>query len=261
MGDGDVATRMRVLAGQFAGAHQELDFSLGSLSVFEEIIIAERASRTNALPLWGAYLGETVIRACGPELCWTDFATAARLLPPVAAVEPAEETAVVLTAGSACWFPLVKINKFLDHGRQDSPAAFAAPVLISALRTPAERTTALEIVQQIAARLHADITPMLDPLLEVLDNGKPAHAELVLMALKSQAFGIRHGRVPFDPRVAEAIPLIVRHTAALPGKSKTTRVQIAAHYALSAYRTLDEHLTAAQLTAIEQASAATSHMR
>src|SRR5438034_285584 len=123
--EGDVAAGMRVLAERFAGGHRELDFSLGSLAAFEKIISSAKGSRNDALPRWGAYLGETIVRACGSELRWMDFAAAARVVPSVAEVGLAEESAVVLVAGSACWFPLVKINKFLDLGSRDSPAAFA----------------------------------------------------------------------------------------------------------------------------------------
>lgn len=437
----DAHARMRALAAEFAQEH-ELDGSLESLAAFEKLVNAGKKSRSDdALTRWGAYLGETIIRAGDEKPRWLDFAAASREMPSIAKLGLAAETAYVLVDGHTSWFPLVKINKFLDHGAQDSPAAFArvvvgmgskksdekpepmsaagvksfesffakpsaatlrvlqssraqlrrdeiaqllrekriqpvvfypffgvapegrgykqvdvgriaarwvfdvlaatgsakAPqeltallehadkrvranaaytlgrvhfqlgeasagvtqfedgdatiriatldavrsvvgdavmkyiqlppvaafvsVLTAALRgKPDERTAALESIHQIAVRVRADITTLLDPLLEVLAHGKPAQVEHALQALTSHAHAIKNGRVAFDPRMAMSIPAVVKHSKPLAGKTKATKVQIAARYTLSAYRELAD-LDAKQRAAVERAFTAIAHAR
>ena len=56
---------MKATAEAFAAEHEGLDFSIGSLAKFETIVQALRRKRTDeALVQWGAYLGESIRRAC-----------------------------------------------------------------------------------------------------------------------------------------------------------------------------------------------------
>lgn len=430
---------MRALAAELAAAHDGLDFSLASLGVLEQVVRAGKKQRAASLEQWGAYLGETMIRAAAEgAMRWLDFPAAAQAVPSVARLGHDAETAAVLIAGETCWFPLVKINKFLDHGAQDSPAAFArvavastrprppapppdpatmppaavaavraffaapsvatlralsnsrthlrepelvllfrehgaipptfhpffaappegrglrrydpartaarevwtllqhgladpaaetaalttmltsrdarvrenaayvlgryhfqlgtaaaaaaqydhgdaairtgtleaiasvvnvsvmkrgplrptadfVPILAAALRgTPSERTLALAAIHQISVRVRADITALLDPLLDVLATGKPAQLESALQSLGAHAGSILAGRSPFDARIPASIPTIIRHLRPLPGSQKQTKVQIAARSTLRTYARLTEHLSAADLAEIEQ---------
>lgn len=422
----DIATRLAHVAEAFAAEHG-LDLSLASLDAFERAVKAERARRSEGtLFRWAAYLGETMRRASGGAMRWAD-----------------EET---LESGTTRWFPKNKVAKFLDHGEEDSPAAFAkvalafsqpttahrdpfppagvssvasffaapsdqtllalasargrllAEELVSLLRehdarpshfypflsAPAKgrgwarkdpgRTAARHVwllvdsgladpaatVTELSAMLgerdkalrsnaayalgrvllgsaddeafaeqyergdavvrlgalsallslardrkagrhtgltedierddvrrhakvlssalrgsaplrtvglqslrqfRADITPILDPLLEVLDGGKPAHIECGLQILTDHAFAIKHGRAPFDGRVGQALDAIVRHSRALPGKAKVTKVQIAARYALQAYQSIEGALDEGQRSALHEAFEKVSHIR
>ena len=53
----------------------------------------------------------------------------------------------------------------------------------------------------------------------------------------------KHGACPYDPNIGRALPAIVRHATARPGKARPAKVQIAARYALSANREIADRLT------------------
>jgi hypothetical protein len=131
--------------------------------------------------------------------------------------------------------------------------ASLAPVLTVALRAASDtdRTLALESIHQIAVRLRADISSLLDPLIEVLERGKPAQVEYVLQTLASFAAQIKRGAA-YDARLASTLATVIRHAKPSPGK-KRTKVQIAAHSTLRAYRELGERFTAKHHAAIDKA--------
>jgi hypothetical protein len=432
----DVAAQMRALADMFAAEHG-LDFTLDSLKTLETLVRNDRGKRAAMREHWGAYLGETIVRA-GTTLRWGDYDDAVRAAPGVAKLERGADIERVLIAGSTVWFPLAKLDKFLDQGATDSPAAFArvalgmsrpsvetpeapidpaklnakaveanraffaapsleglraisanrthfntqalayvlretgarasalypllggtaegrgyqrfdsgraaarelwtlfelgiadrtaeaaelatliahadkrvrenaafvrasvalhagelasaaeqyargdaavragtlsavadfvhdarwhrreipelgplAAILTAALGSASERTEALQTVEQMAMWTKTDVTGLLDHVLEVLRGGKPAQIEHALEIFKQHAYAIQRGRAQWDARAAAAMPEIVRHSHALDGSRKVTKVVIAARYALDAYTKLD--LDAEQRRAVETA--------
>jgi hypothetical protein len=152
-------------------------------------------------------------------------------------------------------------DEAMGRTKQRNPAEFA-PMLVAALRGKTdERSAALRLVRQITGRLSGDITTMIDPLLEILDEGKPEQIECALQALTGHAFSVLHGRCAYDPRLGLSILQVVRHAAALSGKVKVTKVQIAASYALGAYATIAQHFDADQRAAVDKGRAATTNIR
>ena len=84
-------------------------------------------------------------------------------------------------------------------------------------------------------------------------EGKPAEIERALHALQSYVWSVKHGSAPFDARLTRAIPDVARHAKPLPGKVKTTKVQIAARDALEAYRAMGDKLDAATRAEVDRA--------
>lgn len=133
----DVTARMKALAETFATEHG-LDFELESLAAFERILEKHRGrADEGGLTRWGAYLGETIVRA-SPAVRWVDFDTAARASPSVAKLGFTFDTAALLAHGRTYWLPIAKVAKFVKTGSAESAAAFARVVLDLAKPAPAE---------------------------------------------------------------------------------------------------------------------------
>lgn len=146
-----------------------------------------------------------------------------------------------------------------EHPPSDAEVARLEPVIGAALASRAHCALALESLQQLSWRIHADVTPFIPHVVGVLDGGKPAAVVDALNVLKDHVNASRR-RSSITRDVSRAIALVVAHSRALPGKQKVTEVQIAARYALSAYQSIAENLGPADRKRIEQAFKKVAHI-
>jgi hypothetical protein len=117
-----------------------LDFTLESLAFVDDYLdtmrtrnLEEGSEDYSKLVLrCGAYVGEVVRRnAQGKELHWVDYEGAVKVNKDIADFGECLGSAAALWNGEGgLWFPLSKVQKFLDNGREDS-AKFFAEVVIS----------------------------------------------------------------------------------------------------------------------------------
>jgi hypothetical protein len=115
----------------------QLDFTVASLGVVDDHLDAMRnrqlkgKTRIVFVLRCGAYVGE-VIRRHAPgakEWHWLDYDTAAKMDRRVAALGKTLETYAVLWDGAGTfYFPLGKVVKYLQNGREDSVKFFAEVV-------------------------------------------------------------------------------------------------------------------------------------
>lgn len=138
----------------------------------------------------------------------------------------------------------LKALDFLIYDRKElrDPVAFA-PMLEAAL-AGRERSLALDVLKQMALRAKADVSAVLPALVAVLDDGKPAQVEVALDTLDHAAWNMKHNRIPFDTKMATAIPAILRHRAAKAGKVRPTKVQRAAESARDAFLAIADRFAA-----------------
>jgi hypothetical protein len=115
---------------------EKLDFSVESLSHIDDYLDALHAdppaSVDDVLPVvlrCGAYVGE-VIRRNSHDLHWVAFKEAAKYSAFVKGLEHSAATAGILwrDAENMC-FPLAKICKFIENGREESVHSFARVLL------------------------------------------------------------------------------------------------------------------------------------
>jgi hypothetical protein len=79
----------------------------------------------------GAYVGEVILRhARGTTFHWLDYQGAVKINKDIADFGECLGTAAALwDSGTGLWFPLSKVQKFLDNGQEDSVQFFAGVVL------------------------------------------------------------------------------------------------------------------------------------
>jgi len=110
-----------------------LDFSVESLAAVDDYLdqIRQRQLEDEAYGKvalrCGAYVGEVILRnAAGKEYHWLDYKGALKINKSIAAFGETLGTAAVLwDSGTGLTFPLGKVMKFLDNGREDSVQFFA----------------------------------------------------------------------------------------------------------------------------------------
>ena len=116
-----------------------LDFSLESLAFVDDYLdemrrrkLDEEGEDYSKLVLrCGAYVGE-VVRRCAPETTfhWLDYKGAVKISKTVADFgECLGSAAALWDSEEGLWFPLSKVQKFLDNGREDSVQFFAEVVM------------------------------------------------------------------------------------------------------------------------------------
>ncbi len=169
---------MAKLAEGVAGEHS-LDFSVGSVREFENIVRRDRRRRAQLLVTWGAYFGEVLRRASKAKPRWRDYETVAKTNSIVAALDYGPDVSALLVSDATVLLPIAKVAKFLDSGSQDSPAAFA-PVALNMLR-PAAATPAPAEVSRDA--LNPEATVLFEsffhaPSLETLRNLRASRTSL-----------------------------------------------------------------------------------
>ena len=79
----------------------------------------------------GAYVGEVVLRnARGTHFHWLDYKGALKINESIADFgENLGSAAALWNGDTGLWFPLSKVQKFLDNGREDSVQFFAEMVI------------------------------------------------------------------------------------------------------------------------------------
>ena len=116
-----------------------LDFSLDSLAFVDDYLeqmrkrkLDEESEDYSKLVLrCGAYVGE-VVRRCaqGTTFHWLDYKGAVKVSKTVADFgECLGSAAALWDSAEGLWFPLSKVQKFLDNGREDSVKFFAEVVM------------------------------------------------------------------------------------------------------------------------------------
>jgi hypothetical protein len=116
---------------------EKLDFSVESLPEVERYLDQARERHYSGRPLFvivlraGAYVGEVIRRhAKGVEWHWLDYYDASSLSPLVSSFGRNMATSAVLwDSGEGFCFPLVKVAKYLEKGKQDSIEQFARGVI------------------------------------------------------------------------------------------------------------------------------------
>jgi len=79
----------------------------------------------------GAYVGEVILRnAKGRTFHWLDYKGALKINKSIADFgEGLGSAAALWDSDSGLWFPLAKVQKFLDNGREDSVQFFAKVII------------------------------------------------------------------------------------------------------------------------------------
>jgi len=113
-----------------------LDFSVRSLAQIDDYLDVVRADEVEGQVMMrvvlraGAYVGEVVRRHSKTEYHWVDYEQAARESRMVKDIGVHLGTMGVLRAGpDAMCFPLGKVCKFLENGREDSVQFFAKVII------------------------------------------------------------------------------------------------------------------------------------
>ncbi len=116
-----------------------LDFSPGSLAFVDDYLdemrkrkLDEESEDYSKLVLrCGAYVGEVILRnAQGTTFHWLDYKGAVKINKSIADFgECLGSAAALWDSGTGFWFPLSKVQKFLDNGREDSVRFFAEVVM------------------------------------------------------------------------------------------------------------------------------------
>src|SRR5262245_32363193 len=113
-----------------------LDFSVHSLAHIDDYLDAVRADGVEGEVLMrvvlrtGAYVGEVVRRHCKTEYHWVDYEQASRESRMVKDIGVHLGTMGVLRASpDTMCFPLGKVCKFLEAGREDSVQFFARTII------------------------------------------------------------------------------------------------------------------------------------
>lgn len=110
---------------------RQLDYSLLSLKHVDDYLARVHAAppsdeeKFRVVLRCGAYVGE-VMRRSMPQFHWVEYDEGARYSEPLASMELGWGTAVVLWSSSKDMaFPLGKVGKFIQNGREDSVYSFA----------------------------------------------------------------------------------------------------------------------------------------
>jgi hypothetical protein len=113
-----------------------LDFSVDSLAAIDRYLDAIRLDKLEEGDLLrivlrcGAYVGEVVRRHSSVELHWVDYDEAARESKLVRDIGRHIGTMGVLRGGpDQMCFPLGKVSKFIENGREDSVLLFAKVIV------------------------------------------------------------------------------------------------------------------------------------
>jgi hypothetical protein len=116
-----------------------LDFSLESLAFVDDYLeqmrnrkVDEEGDDYAKLVLrCGAYVGEVILRnAQGTTFHWLDYKGAVKVNKSIADFgESLGSAAALWDSEEGLWFPLSKVQKFLDNGREDSVQFFAEVVM------------------------------------------------------------------------------------------------------------------------------------
>lgn len=127
-------------------------------------------------------------------------------------------------------------------------------ILRAALKgPPAFRAEALDLAAQMTGKLRLPIAPLVEPLCEVMESAKPGPVETAIRAVKGQVTAVRRGQDAWSAPLDRAVSLFARHVKPIPGKTKTTKVQIAAAWALRAVEKESEHVPQAARRAAAEA--------
>jgi len=115
----------------------QLDFSVASLKHLDEYLDALHASPpkhqdqfARVVRRCGAYVGEVIRKNSPKEMHWVSFKEAARRSPYAKEFGYSAATAGILWGDpkNMC-FPLAKICKFIENGREDSVYSFARVIV------------------------------------------------------------------------------------------------------------------------------------
>jgi len=116
----------------------KLDFSVASLAHVDDYLDAMRSRRLSekdkavVVLRCGAYVGEVIRRSSG-DVHWLDYDEAVRLDSRIATFggQSLGLMAILWRGGQRFSFPLGKVLKFLENGREDSVELFARAMLTS----------------------------------------------------------------------------------------------------------------------------------
>lgn len=121
----------------------KLDFSVDSLRLVDDYLEAVAARDRSDIDYYkvvlrsGAYVGEVIRRNSSPVYHWLDYEEAVRVDPRVGSFGGKSLALMaVLWSGTGCTFPLNKVTKFLQNGREDSTHFYAAATIATAPATP-----------------------------------------------------------------------------------------------------------------------------
>jgi hypothetical protein len=116
-----------------------LDFTVESLGFVDDYLDQMRKRKldedgedySKLVLRCGAYVGEVILRnAHGKSFHWLDYKGALKMDKSIADFgESLGSAAVLWDSDSGLWFPLAKVQKFLDNGREDSVQFFAEVVM------------------------------------------------------------------------------------------------------------------------------------
>jgi tetratricopeptide (TPR) repeat protein len=116
-----------------------LDFSLDSLAFVDDYLAQMRKRKldedgedySKLVLRCGAYVGEVILRnALGTTFHWLDYKGALKINESIADFgECLGSAAALWDSDTGLWFPLSKVQKFLDNGRGDSVQFFAEVVI------------------------------------------------------------------------------------------------------------------------------------
>ena len=116
-----------------------LDFSLDSLAFVDDYLAQMRKRKldedgedySKLVLRCGAYVGEVILRnAQGTTFHWLDCKGAVKINKSIADFgESLGSAAALWDSDTGLWFPLSKVQKFLDNGREDSVQFFAEVVM------------------------------------------------------------------------------------------------------------------------------------
>jgi hypothetical protein len=116
-----------------------LDFTVKSLKFVDDYLARIRKRKldedsedySKLVLRCGAYIGEVILRnARGPTFHWLDYKSALKINKDIADFgECLGSAAVLWDSGTGLWYPLSKVQKFLDNGREDSVRFFADVVI------------------------------------------------------------------------------------------------------------------------------------
>jgi hypothetical protein len=151
-------------------------------------------------------------------------------------------------------------QKRLSNRTEPPDMELVAPVLLLGLA--AERQVVEETLGIVSGLVGwADVSRVLPPALAALHRKEPALVESVLHLVENYARGVQHGKAQYVPVLSQTIGTIVELVQAKPGAKKTTKIQIAARYALGALSSLEGHLEPEALALARRGLEAAKHIR